>query len=115
MKTVIFTHHNADYIVQYGTSAQDNWDLIDKSSGNDIWFHVQDYPSSHVVIDMTNIKPKELPHEAILFCAKLCKDNSKAKSKEHANVIYTKIKNVVKSTDVGSVTTRNTVTIVIPS
>ena len=35
-----------------GKSAQDNFDIIDNANPNDLWFHLADYSSCHVVATM---------------------------------------------------------------
>jgi predicted ribosome quality control (RQC) complex YloA/Tae2 family protein len=41
-------------LYKIGTNAQENWDLIDESSEGDLWFHVNDLPSCHVVTSLPN-------------------------------------------------------------
>lgn len=93
--------------IRVGETAKENWDLIDTSSQNDLWFHVDDCPSCHVVLSIGNYKKN--PHKTVLnYCANLCKEGSKEKNKRTTTVIYTLIKNVRKADKVGSVTTTNT-------
>lgn len=98
------------YIIRVGENAQENWDLIDDSSQNDIWFHVEGHPSCHVVLSMSD--RKKLPHKSvIIYCALLCKDGSKVSNHKNIKIIYTEIKNVRKGDTPGSVFTKNTKTI----
>jgi predicted ribosome quality control (RQC) complex YloA/Tae2 family protein len=40
-----------------GKNAQDNWDIIKKSQDNWLWFHLDKFPSGHVVIcKISNLK-----------------------------------------------------------
>jgi predicted ribosome quality control (RQC) complex YloA/Tae2 family protein len=95
------------YKIRVGESAQENWDLIDDSAQNDVWFHVEGHPSCHVVLSVGNAK--KIPHKSVLnYCANLCKDGSKMKNNKNATVIYTLIKNVKKADKPGSVTTTKT-------
>jgi predicted ribosome quality control (RQC) complex YloA/Tae2 family protein len=93
------------YTIMVGESAQDNWDVIDASDENDLWFHVNNIPSCHVVLKVIDNK---MPHKSVLiYCACLCKEGSKAKkSNSKTNIIYTEIKNVKKDKTVGSVVTK---------
>lgn len=94
------------YKIRVGVSAQDNWNIIDNSEENDIWFHVDDYPSCHVVLSIDDMnKP---PKSVIKYCATLCKQGSKVKNSKNVKIIYTEIKNVQKDVTVGSVTTKKT-------
>lgn len=95
------------YNIKVGENAQENWDLISASEQNDIWFHVENNPSCHVVLSVGSKKP----HKSVInYCASLCKEGSKRKNSRTVNVIYTEIRNVRKADKPGSVTTRNTKT-----
>jgi predicted ribosome quality control (RQC) complex YloA/Tae2 family protein len=99
---------NKEFDIYIGKSAEENWALIDDSSENDIWFHLDDLPSSHVVLKTNNIKIKEFNKATLIKCASLCKENSKYSGQKNIPVIYTLIKNVQKADTVGSVTTSST-------
>jgi predicted ribosome quality control (RQC) complex YloA/Tae2 family protein len=94
-----------DYRVLIGKNAQDNWDLISSSDPEDLWFHCEDIPSCHVVLKENNGK-KKIPMNVLKFCSEQCKLRSQVEKK--INIIYTKIKNVKKGSDIGSVYTKNT-------
>ena len=96
-----FMFDNKIYKISVGENAKDNWNLIDASSPDDIWFHTSDYPSSHVVVDAP------IPKQVIIRCCCICKSHSKAKSIKNAEIIYTSIKNISKTNIVGQVTTKN--------
>lgn len=111
MKTMEYQSIRDDctYTIRTGQNAQENWDLIESSEPNDIWFHVDGESSCHVVLTMGD--RKKLPHKSVLnYCAVLCKAGSKAKSNKNVTIIYTEIKNVKinKKDNPGSVTTSNT-------
>jgi predicted ribosome quality control (RQC) complex YloA/Tae2 family protein len=111
MKDFTFESKDIQYSIKVGENAQENWDLIDSSSQNDLWFHVKSHPSCHVVLSMGDINIKKIDQQVIKYCASLCKDGSKLKNYQNIKIMYTYIKNVKKSTDVGSVTTTNSKTI----
>lgn len=98
-----YVHDDYKYSILTWESAQDNWDLIQASEQNDVWFfHVKNNPSCHVVLI---VNPKRLPHKSVInFCATLCKEGSKWKENDNVTIIYTEIKNVKKGDKVGSVT-----------
>ena len=48
-------------------------------------------------------KIRDIPLPVIKRCAYLCKINSKAKTQKKCSVIYTQIKNVIKTEHVGQV------------
>lgn len=94
------------YKICVGESAQENWDLINDSSQNDIWFHVKDCASCHVVLKTNECK--KYPHKSVIkYCAILCKEGSKLKLNKNISITYTEIKNVKKLDKIGSVTTKN--------
>lgn len=99
-------HDNCEYKIRVGENAQENWDLISESEQNDVWFHVENNPSCHVVLYVGDVKK---PHKSVInYCASLCKEGSKKKYSKKVNVIYTEIRNVKKTDKPGSVTIRNT-------
>ena len=66
-------------LFKIGTNAQENWDLIDESDENDLWFHVNGLPSCHVVASIHN--SENYNRNEIAYVAKqvaiLCKQHSK--------------------------------------
>lgn len=96
-----------EYTIRIGENAKDNWDIIDMSKQNDIWFHVSNHPSCHVILDTTPNKGKQ-PHKSVLnYCAALCKEGSKVKDAKNIKIIYTEIKNIKKGDKVGAVISKN--------
>lgn len=103
-------HDQTTYTIRVGENAQENWNLIDDSSQNDIWFHVESHPSCHVVLSIGD--HKQTPHKTVInYCAALCKEGSKFSNHKNIKIIYTEIKNVKKADTVGSVFTKNTKTV----
>ena len=99
------------YKILVGKSDQNNWDIIDKSSQNDIWFHVDNQSSCHVIIQTDgNLK---VERNVIKEAASLCKNGSKARNSRKVPIIFTLVKNIKKGDKPGSVTARKTQTIVI--
>ena len=96
-------------IYKKGRDAQDNFDLIDDSNDNDIWFHIHGDSSAHVVasIDDLNMElNKKQLRDIIKQGAVICKQYSSYKSDKNVPIVYTRIKDVEKSTPVGSVIIR---------
>ena len=102
MKEEIFEYNSCEYVIQIGENRYDNFDIIDKASGSDIWFHVEGLPSCHVILK-TNEKKRDIPNQVIKRCAYLCKINSKAKKLKTCNISYTTIDNVKKTDVIGQV------------
>jgi predicted ribosome quality control (RQC) complex YloA/Tae2 family protein len=99
--------------IHVGKNKQENWDIIDQSNKDDVWFHVAGGPSSHIILKSNGRKIKDIPKKVITRCACLCKAHSSSKSTPRCEIIYTQIENVTKTNHVGEVTTQNTKTITI--
>jgi len=83
-----------------GKNAQDNWDIIKKSHNNWLWFHLDKFPSGHVIIcKISNL----ITNEEIIFASKLCISNSKYKLMKNLGVVYCEINNLNLGKDIGSV------------
>ena len=103
------------YEIYIGKNNKQNDFLISKiASGEDLWFHGQNFPSSHVILKVPNNKKEPTP-DILEFCAKLTKENSKAKDGGKAPIIMTKRKNLKKppNTYLGYVTYKNEIEIVV--
>jgi predicted ribosome quality control (RQC) complex YloA/Tae2 family protein len=119
-------------VYKIGSNAKNNFELIDESDPNDMWFHLHNESSCHVIACLKNIqyttRDDELPnfydinfddldkkekHQIITQGALLCKQYSKLKSAKNVPIIYTKIEDVQKTNVVGSVLTKNTKTVVV--
>ena len=113
METVFFPNCNLTIDYMIGLNAQDNFNVIDVGNPNDLWFHVSDLPSCHIVACISKeekLTKKEM-QTIIKRGAIICKQNSKYTDVPKLQITYTKLMNVQKSTPVGSVTTTNTKTI----
>jgi predicted ribosome quality control (RQC) complex YloA/Tae2 family protein len=110
-ETVYFD--NIVVIYYIGTNALDNFAVIDKGSPDDYWFHAKDVSSCHVVAKMpVSVLDKHVLRSIIKRGALICKQNtSKLKSLEHAEFIYTPVKNVTKLDKPGLVTVSSQKTI----
>jgi len=89
-----------------GKDAKNNTEIINQSLDNDLWFHVNDLPSCHVIarIHDLNINRQDLLY-IITQGALLCKQNSKYKSDKNVKIMYTRIKNIETLETPGSVIT----------
>jgi len=102
MKTIVRYIDNikSNIVFYIGQNAMENYDIIDSSKPDDLWFHIKSVPSCHVIasIDNLNYDKKQL-HKIAIQGAMLCKQNSKYKSDKKVDVIYCNIQDVKKSTD----------------
>ncbi len=97
-----------------GEIPQDNFDMIDKSHGDDLWFNVQGFAIGNVVANIYDLKlnAKQL-RQVISIGAIVCKQQSKYYFMSNLAVLYNKINNVNKTSEVGVVnSTRSKIKIV---
>ena len=105
-----FIHDATAYTIHSGKSAKGNDKLLDESSPTDVWFHVADAPSSHIILsNPTNLAINKIPRQVIKRCACICKASAKLSAK--CAIIYTERANVEKTEILGRVTTTNVRTI----
>lgn len=87
-----------------GKNKLENFTIIDNAQENDLWFHIDDHASCHVVASINDFN---LPNKKLLPIIKqgalLCKKNSKYKSVQNIGIVYAKIKNVIKTDIIGTV------------
>ena len=108
MKLETFEYDGTVYNIKIGRSAVENTELVQNASKSDIWFHLSDSPSCHVVLTCET-KLNQVPRNVISRCAYLCKMYSKTLPK--CKVIYTQIENVQTTRIPGQVITTNCKTI----
>jgi predicted ribosome quality control (RQC) complex YloA/Tae2 family protein len=82
-----------------GKNAQDNWDIIKKSEQNWMWFHLDKFPSSHVIICKNS---NNISNEEKNSACKLLIENSKYKF-NNIGIVYCEISNLTIGEEVGSV------------
>jgi predicted ribosome quality control (RQC) complex YloA/Tae2 family protein len=102
-------------IVYYiGKNQKENFEVIDKGTDCDLWFHAANESSCHVVcVVPTDIDKSDMRY-IIKMGALLCKSNTnKLKSQKDVEFIYTKIENVFKTEVEGCVQTKSIKSIII--
>ncbi len=84
-------------LIKIGQNAEENDLIISEAKQTDVWFHLANLPSCHVILSCS----KEFPvtKSMINYCCLLTKENTKYKDLQKVKVNYTTIKNV-KKTDV---------------
>ena len=102
-------------IVYYiGKNQKENFDVIDKGTDCDLWFHAANESSCHVVCEVPTDIDKSDMRYIIKIGALLCKNNTnKLKSQKDVEFIYTKIENVTKTEVEGCVQTKSIKSIII--
>jgi predicted ribosome quality control (RQC) complex YloA/Tae2 family protein len=115
-ETTIFIHSlSKDILFRYGKNAQGNFTIIDMSNPDDIWFHVANESSVHVIACIPEEKKvdKKQKQQIIKQGAVLCKNISKHKSTKNLEITYCKIGDLEKTDTPGSVIVKNGKTITI--
>jgi predicted ribosome quality control (RQC) complex YloA/Tae2 family protein len=97
-----------------GRSQQENHDVIDLGGPNDLWFHVADQSSCHVVAILPVDCDRKQRSKIIRHGARLCKQyTNSVKSASNVPITYAPISHVAKDTVPGRVhVTRDMVIIV---
>ena len=86
-----------EVIYRIGKNAQDNTQLIKDSDKNWYWFHLDKFPSCHVIVCKDELTDLE-----INTAGNLVKENSKYKF-NNIGIIYCKIDNILHGQEPGSV------------
>lgn len=97
------TQKNVSFMI--GKNAQGNDCIISASKPTDIWFHLANQSSCHVVAVMPDDITKKERGYIIKKGAELCKQRSNERSSSNVVVIYTKIQNIIKTDILGRVIT----------
>lgn len=92
-----------------GQNQNENFDIIDAASPDDLWFHAEGESSCHVICEMpSDITDKKKLRYIVKAGALMCKNNTnKLRSLKNVKIIYTSVKNIVKTEILGCVTTTN--------
>ena len=110
---IFFKNFNTTIRFSVGNNATENFSIIDASKDSDIWFHVKDYSSCHVVASIpedVKLTKKDIKY-IIKQGAVLCKKYSKYSNIRDLAIIYTTMNNIKKTDVIGSVLTSNIKTI----
>lgn len=104
-----------DIVFKIGQNAHDNFAVIESSNALDLWFHVNDHSSSHVV---ASIPPEsQFDKKQLMYIVKqgaiLCKQHSRYKSQKNVTIVYTTIQNVTTTNIPGTVSIQNSKTVII--
>lgn len=101
MCVIIFLHITMkvfqvnDVLYIMGNDAKENWRLLEEAKEDDIWVHLNGYPSSYVIIKNIN-RDSKLNMEAIVYAGQLCKHYSKHKHIKNMKMCYLEAKYVSK-------------------
>ena len=105
---------NYEVTFRLGRNAQENHELIADADPDDLWFHLEGYPSGHCILEVNQKESKEnsinydIDTVDIIFAANLVKSYSKLKNhNKKLKVIYTPVKYIKKGKAKGEVIMMN--------
>lgn len=105
---------NKEITFYIGKNQNENFEVIDKGNIDDLWFHANNISSCHVVCNIPNNLCKKELRYIIKIGGLLCKKyTNKLKNEKHVEIIYTNIKNIIKTDIPGCVITKNTKKIIL--
>ena len=88
-------------IYKRGENAIENWNLLDESSEDDIFFHLSKFPSCYVIMKTNE---KTLCHDDMyILGAEFCKSGTKYRNLHKLKVDYCTCNNLIKGDNVGQV------------
>jgi len=105
MKTFLHLIADTKYTIEIGQNAKENWNLIEKSEPNNLWFHLDEFPSAHVILSTNSLfELTDYHNQIISIASNYCKSYSKySKNLPKVKIVYTQIKNLKKGKEIGSV------------
>jgi predicted ribosome quality control (RQC) complex YloA/Tae2 family protein len=91
-------------LFRIGKNAEGNFQIIDLSKEDDLWFHISGASSAHVIAVVPYFAlDKKQKRDLVKRGAVLCKKYSKYAGAKNVEIDYTEIRNVKKTDVVGSV------------
>ena len=96
---VQYLSSDANFLITVGENAKENDSIRKKASQSDLWFHLEDVSSPHVMLSEVKKSKNGFSREAIYEAASLCKAYSKQKTDQSSSVIWCKrkdVKNIVE-------------------
>jgi len=97
MKLMMF---DSIYTIQIGQNQNENDSLLKSAEHNHTWFHLSDYPSPHLVI---NVDYNLLSKEQIYRIACILKKNTKYRKENYISIDYTLRSNIELTNEIGKV------------
>ena len=98
MKEIIKLVDNTNITFFIGTNRGDNYNIIELSNSNDLWFHANDDPSCHVIAVMPISVNKRTKQKIITQGCLLCKQNTNALKRISAPIefVISRVDNLIK-------------------
>lgn len=100
-----------EYEIYVGENSKDNFIIISNANQNDVWFHLDKFSSPHVILHFIKRKYKDLnkiPKIMVNEALTECKNQSRFRNiNKKIGFIYTFVKNIKKTKEIGTVITKN--------
>lgn len=87
----------SDGIYKIGTSATENWVLLEKALDTHYFFHLSSFPSGYVILEPLG----EPTMDTLIRAAVLCKQGTKYRNLRNIKVDYCLCSNITKGTKMG--------------
>ena len=114
MKTITLDIQSTPVTFYIGRSQQENHAVLDDKKPTDLWFHLADTSSCHVVAVLPDDCDRKLRGAILRRGAALCKQHTtKVASQRNVPITYTTVANVAKDTVPGRVLLHDSHTIVV--
>jgi len=94
MKHFVYNEIN----IYLGEDKHENWNLIETSRPNDIFVHLNSFPSGHVKIEMDIFDI-----EIVVYAGNICRQYSKYKHLKDLKICYCRYDNILKGDKTGEV------------
>ena len=110
LETIYFESIDRKITYLIGKNAKDNFKVIDEALPQDIWFHIHDESSCHVIAEMPpDISNINHIREIIEKGAQLCKENTNKfrDTNKKLLIIYDSKSNIIKTKTAGCVITND--------
>ena len=109
MKQWIRNIDGDEYVFLIGSHQSENQELIDNSKNSDIWFHVANVPSCHVICQLDDIVIKDKKHlkKVIKQGALCCKIHSKFANVKNLEITYCRVEDLTNTDVIATVIVKN--------
>jgi len=107
LKTIYIPKINHSVEFMIGTNAADNFKVIDESNPTDLWFHIENDSSAHIVAKIHNKLDRKGLNAIIKQGSQLCKQFYTKGNTDNICVVYCKIHDIQKTDIPGKVIIQN--------
>ena len=103
IKSIFIPNIKNNITFYIGQNTEENFQIIDNAKQTDLWFHIHQHSSCHVVASIPEKYNKKQLHKIAVQGGLLCKQYSKFKCHSNVNIVYCKVMHVKKTDILGQV------------